>query len=126
MVGAFSFLQPYWHIQPPLQPPPKIRSPISAIFHLPIPPLVVHKIILTISTNILFFYTLEILHLPIFAYSCLYSTYQNYLSCLGQLAPSIRRLPNKENREKDITHNYYTLLFSQVRESTCIFRSFDL
>ena len=88
MVGAFSFLQPYWHIQPPLQPPPKICSSTSAIFHLPIPPLVVHKIILTISTNISFFYISAIFHFPIFAYSCPYSTHQNYLSCLGQLASS--------------------------------------
>ena len=38
-------------MQPPLQSPPKICSFILVNLHLPIPPLLVHKIILTIPTN---------------------------------------------------------------------------
>ena len=51
MVAAPSFSQPYLYIQPPLQSPPKIPSSISDNFYLPIPPLLIQKIILTIPTN---------------------------------------------------------------------------
>ena len=51
MVGAPSFSQPYLCIYPPLQSPPKIRSSTSVNFHLPIPPLLLNKIILTIPTS---------------------------------------------------------------------------
>ena len=51
VVGAYSFSQPYLRIQPPLQSPSKIRFSSSVNFHLPIPPLLVHKIILTIPNN---------------------------------------------------------------------------
>ena len=47
MVGAPSFL----HIQPMLQSPPKHSSSTSVNFYIPIPPLIFHKIILTIPTN---------------------------------------------------------------------------
>ena len=56
MVSAFSFSQPYMWIQPPPQSPPKISSTTSTNFHLPIPSLLVHKIILTIPTNTPFLY----------------------------------------------------------------------
>ena len=51
MVSASSFSQPYFSIHPPLQFPPKIRFSTSVNFYFPIPPLLVHKIILTIPTN---------------------------------------------------------------------------
>ena len=56
MVGAPSFSQPYLCIQPPLQSPPKIRSSTPDTFHLPIPLLLVRKIILTIPTKTPFLY----------------------------------------------------------------------
>ena len=69
MVNALSFSQPYLCKQPPLQSPLKIRFPTSAIFQLPIPPLLVHKIIPTVPTSIPFLYTSAIFQLPIFAHS---------------------------------------------------------
>ena len=65
MVGAPSFSQLYLCIQPPLQSPSKIYSSISVSCYDPIPPLLVHKIILTIPTNTPFHYNPVILHLPI-------------------------------------------------------------
>ena len=67
MVGTPSFSQPYLCIQSTLQSPPKIRSSTSVNFHLPIPPLLVHKIVLTILTNTPFLYTSAIFHLPLSA-----------------------------------------------------------
>ena len=43
--------------------------PTSTYFYLPIPSLLVNKIILTIPTNTSFLYISAIFHLPIFAYS---------------------------------------------------------
>ena len=43
-------------IQPPLQYPPKISSSTSVNFHIPIPPFLVHKIIITIPTITPFLY----------------------------------------------------------------------
>ena len=51
MTDALSFSQPFFCMQLPIQSQPKIRSPTSSIFHLPIPPLLVYKIILTIPSN---------------------------------------------------------------------------
>ena len=47
---------------------PKIHSSTSFKFHLPIPPLLVHKFILTIPTNTSFLYTSPIFNFPIFPY----------------------------------------------------------
>ena len=58
-----SFLQPYLCLQPSLQSPPKIHSFTSDSFQLPIPPLLVCKIILTIPTKTLFLYTSATFHL---------------------------------------------------------------
>ena len=79
MVAALSFSRPYLYIQPPPQSPPKVHFsylqlssvnlPHFSYFHLPIPLLLVHKIILTISTNTPFLYTTAIFHLLIFMYS---------------------------------------------------------
>ena len=55
MVGTPSFSQPYLRIHPMLQSAPNIRSSTSVDCCLPISPLLVHKIILTINTT-LFFY----------------------------------------------------------------------
>ena len=50
--GRYSFIfTPYLCIQPTLQSPSNICSSTSVNFHLPVHPLLVHKIILTISTN---------------------------------------------------------------------------
>ena len=54
--------------QPPLHSPPKIRSSISVNFDLPISPLLVHKFILTSSTNASFLYPSPIFDFSIFAY----------------------------------------------------------
>ena len=88
MLGAISFSQSYLCIQTLIQSPPKIRSPTLANFYLPIPSLLVHKIILTIPTNSLFLYTSTIFHLPIFAYSHPYNLHQKYFPYLDHLANS--------------------------------------
>ena len=62
MVGAFSLSQPYLCIQPPLQSLPKIRCSTSVNFHLPIPPLLFKKMILTIPTNAHFLYASAIFY----------------------------------------------------------------
>ena len=68
MVGAPSFKEPYLCKQPPVHFPPKIRSSTSVNCYLPIPPLLVHKLILTIPTNSSFLYTSPIFDFPVFAY----------------------------------------------------------
>ena len=78
MVSASSFSQPYFSIHPPLQFPPKIRFSTSVNFYFPIPPLLVHKIILTIPTNTPFLYISVILHLLIFPYKLLNNLHQKY------------------------------------------------
>ena len=65
MEGALSFPQLYLCLQPPLQSSPRICSYISVNFHLPVQPLLVPKIILTISSNTPFLYTSVILHVLI-------------------------------------------------------------
>ena len=75
-------------IQPPLQSPPKICFSTSVNYHLPIPLLLVHKIIHTNPVNTTFLYTSAIFHLPIFAHnhpSNLYQIYFPYLSHLANL-----------------------------------------
>ena len=57
IVGALPFWQLYLWIQQPLESPQNIRSRFSAIFPHHIPPLLIHKIILTIPTNTPFVYT---------------------------------------------------------------------
>ena len=79
MIGAYSFSQPHLCIQPPLKSLPKIRFSTSVNFSLPIPPLLVHKIILTIPTNTPFLYTSVILHLLISAYNLPNNLHQKYL-----------------------------------------------
>ena len=69
IIGVSSFSQPYLWIQLPLQSPPKTFSSTLVNFHFPIPPLLVHKIILTTPTNTLFLYTSANSHLPIIAYN---------------------------------------------------------
>ena len=69
MVSAPSFSQPYLRIQPTFQSPPKNRSSTSANFHLPIPPLLYHKITLIIPTNSPFLCSSVSFHLPLFAYN---------------------------------------------------------
>ena len=67
MVVAPLFSEPHLCKQPPVHSPPKIRSSTSANFHLPIPPLLVHKFILTIPTKTSFLYTSPIFDFPVFA-----------------------------------------------------------
>ena len=90
MVGVSSFSQPYLCIQPPLQSPPKICSSFSVNFHLPIPPLLFNKIIITIPTNTTFLYTSAIFHFPIFAYNHPSNLRQKYFPYLSHLANSGR------------------------------------
>ena len=77
MVGASLFSQPCLCIQPPLKSLPKIRSSTSVNFHLPISPLLAHKIIFTIPANIPFHYTSAVFHFPIFAYNHPSNLHQN-------------------------------------------------
>ena len=84
MVSASSFSEPYFSIQPPLQSPLKIRFSTSVNFYFPIPPLLVHKIILTSPTNTPFLYTSVILHLLIFPYKLLNDLHQKYLDTEGR------------------------------------------
>ena len=83
MVGAPSFSQPYLCIQPTLQSQPRNSFSTSANFHLPIPPLLFHKIILTIPTNTPCLYTSAIFHLPLFAYNHPNNLNQNFLLTLA-------------------------------------------
>ena len=82
MLGAPSFSQSSLCIQPPLQSPTKIFSSNSVNFHLPFPPLLVHKIILTISTNTPFLYTSATFHL-LTIYSKKYFPYRSHLANSG-------------------------------------------
>ena len=68
MVAVPSFSEPYLCKQPSLHSPPKIRSSTSVSFHLPIPPLLVHKFILTTPTKTSFLYTSPIFDFPVFGY----------------------------------------------------------
>ena len=98
MVSASSFSEPYFSIQPPLQSPLKIRFSTSVNFYFPIPPLLVHKIILTSPTNTPFLYTSVILHLLIFSYKLLNDLHQKYFptSAIGPI-PAVLR--DKESRK---------------------------
>ena len=75
-------------IQPPLQSPPKNCSSTLVTFHLPVPPLLVYKIIFTIPTNTPFLYTSAILHHLIFAYNHPNNLHQKYLPYLNHFANS--------------------------------------
>ena len=88
MVCAPSLSQPYLCIQPPLQSPPRIRSSISVNFCLPIPSLLVDKIILTVPSNTPFLYTSAILHLSIFAYNHPNNLHQKCFPYFSHLANS--------------------------------------
>ena len=88
MVVAVLFSWPFLCIQPPLQSPPKICPPTSAFFCLTVPPLLVPKIILIISTNTLLLSTSAIVLLPTFAYSRPYNLHYKlfpYFSNLSNL-----------------------------------------
>ena len=74
--------QSYLCIQQLLQSATKIRSSTSVNFHLPIPPLLDHKIIFTIRTNTPFLYTSAIFHLPT-SYTKKYFPYLNHLANSG-------------------------------------------
>ena len=68
MVDAPLFSEPYLYKEPPLPSPPKINSSTSVTFHLPIPPLLIHKFIHALPTNTSFLYNSPIFDFPIFAY----------------------------------------------------------
>ena len=77
-IGTSSFSQPDLCIQSTSQSPSKIRSSTLVNFHLPIKPLIVHKIIFTIPTNNTFLYTSAISHLPFFVYNHPNNLHQKY------------------------------------------------
>ena len=70
MVDAPLFSEPYLYKEPPLPSPPKINSSTSVTFHLPIPPLLIHKFIHALPTITLpsFLYNSPIFNFPIFSY----------------------------------------------------------
>ena len=88
MVDAPSFSKPDLWIQPPLQSTTKIVFSTSVKFHLPFPPLLFKKIILTIHTNTPFLYTAAFSHLSIFAYNHTTNLYEKYFPYLSHLANS--------------------------------------
>ena len=55
-------------------------------FYLHISPLLVHKVILTITTNTTFLYTSAIFYLPIFAHNHYKNLHQKHFPCLSHLA----------------------------------------
>ena len=75
MVRVPSFSQLYLCKQPMLQSP--VKSSTSVNFHLPVSPLPVHKIILTIPTNTPFLYISAILHLLFCVYNHPNKLHQN-------------------------------------------------
>ena len=81
MIGAPSFKEPYLCKQPPVHFPPKIRSSTSVNCYLPIPPLLVHKLILTIPTNSSFLYTS-----PIFDCFCVLPSQQSTRKIFSHLS----------------------------------------
>ena len=86
MVDVPSFSQPYLCIQPLLQSPPKILFSPSVNFYLLVPPYLVHKIILTILTNIRFLSTSLILQLLIVTYNLRNPIYTKSISLLQPLS----------------------------------------
>ena len=60
----------------------------SVNFHLPIPPLLFNKIILTIPTNTPFIYTAATFYLPVFAYNDFSNLHQKYFPYLSHLVNS--------------------------------------
>ena len=113
MVGVTSFSLPYMCILPPLQSPPKILSSTSFNFHLPIPPLLLNKIIPTIPTNIPFLCT-STLFLP--PYFCVQTSQQS--------TPKIFSLPQpfSQFRLRQGTKD----LWSLVRNDTVLISPFFL
>ena len=75
-------------MQPTLQPLPRNSSSSSVSFPVPISPLLVYKIILTIRTNILFLYNSAIFHLPLFAYNHSNNLHKKYFPYLKNFANS--------------------------------------
>ena len=88
MVDAPSFSQPYLCIQPPLQSTTKIVFSTSVNFHLPFPPLLFNKIILTVHANTPFLYTAAFFHLSIFSYNHPTNLHQKCFPYLSHLANS--------------------------------------
>ena len=70
MVGTPSFSQTCLCMKPILQSPPKIFFSTSVCSHLPIPPLLVHKIIFTIPSS----------NVPLFAYNHRNNLHQRYFT----------------------------------------------
>ena len=88
MVGAPSFSQPYLCIQLPWQSPPKTCSSSFVNFHLPISPLLHHKISFTIPNNTSFLSSSAIFHLLIFGYNPFKNQRRKFFLCFSQLADS--------------------------------------
>ena len=117
MVGTPSFLRPYLSIQPMLQSPAKIRSSTLVNFHLPVPPLLVYKIILAILTNNPFCYTFAISHLALLAYNHLNNLPQKYFP-LSQ--------PFSQFRQRQGTRELGSLVGSLVRTDIVLISPFVL
>ena len=88
IIDAPSFSQPYLCIQLPLQSPRKFHSSTLVTFHLPLPPLFVHKIIFTTRTTLPFNFnfTSSISYLFIFGYSHPSNQHQKHFPYLNHLA----------------------------------------
>ena len=86
MVGAPLFSQPYLCIKPPRPSPPNMRFSTSVNFILPILPLLLNKIVLTIPNSTPFLYTSAMFHFLIFAYNCSSNLHPKYLPYLSHLA----------------------------------------
>ena len=73
-------------IQQPLQSPTKILFSTSVNFYLPIPLLLVYKIIHTNPINTTFLYTSTVFHLTIFVHNHPSNLHQRYFPYLSHLA----------------------------------------
>ena len=121
MVGASSFSQPHLCVQPPLESPPNIRLSTSVNFQHPIPPLLVHKIILAIPTNTLFLYTSTVfsLYLPIFPHDHPSNPHQKYFSYLNHLVNSSCVKGQGARESCDDWHCFNLSFLPQSMDSHC-------
>ena len=82
-----------------MQSPAKTSSSTSVNFHIPILPLIVHKIIFTIPTNTPFLFTSAISHLLIFAYNHPNKLHQKHFPYLNHFANTDQETRNQKARK---------------------------
>ena len=91
----------------------------SVNFHLPIPPILVRKIILTIPTKTLFLYTSAIFHLPTFGYNHPNNQHQKYfpyLSCQLRLRQGTREPGNLVRTDTVLISIFFLKIWTMITE----------